>query len=457
MFITRKHLSRRTVLRGLGVSVALPLLDSMVGAQTPARTVAPKTRFAAFYVPHGATMDKWTPAAEGTGFAFTETLKPLEQFRDRVTIVSGLAHPYVAGAGGADVSAGANHTRAAAVFLTGSVPQRGPQAHLGVSADQVAAQHIGQDTPLPSLELSIEESVLNCEASFSCAYRNSISWKSPSQPLPMQSNPRLVFEKLFGDGATAAERLGRRRDTRSLLDSVMAQLPSLQRDLPPGDRRRLDQYLEDVREIERRIQRAEATAREDVTLPDVPAGVPATFAEHLKLMMDLQVLAFQSDITRVSTLMFARELSGAVFPETTIRDPFHNLSHHSNDRGNMDRFAILNLYHMTKFAYFVLKLQETPDGDGTLLDHSLVLYGSSLSDGNQHNFSPLPIVLAGGASGQLEGRPARALPEGHPHVEPAAGDARQAGRAAGHVRRQHRDAVDLIAWVGLGGPRPLRA
>src|SRR6186713_3125221 len=305
MFIFKKYLSRRTFLRGTGAMVALPFLDAMAPAQTPIRqtAAAPKTRFGCFYVPHGATMDKWTPAATGTGFQFTEILTPLEPFRDHLNIVSGLAHPYVAGAGGADVSAGANHTRAAAVFLTGSVPQRGAQAHLGVSADQVAAQHIGQDTPLPSLELSIEESVLACEASFSCAYRNSISWKSPTQPLPMQSNPRLVFEKLFGDGATAAERRGRRQDTRSLLDSVMTELPSLQRDLPAGDRRRLDQYLEDVREIERRIQRAEAAAREDVTLPDVPAGVPATFAEHIKLMMDLQVLAFQSDITRVSTLM----------------------------------------------------------------------------------------------------------------------------------------------------------
>jgi hypothetical protein len=219
----------------------------------------------------------------------------------------------------------------------------------------------------------------------------------------MQNNPRLVFEKLFGDGSTDAERRARRQETRSLLDSVMGQLSTLQRDLPANDRRRLDQYLEDVREIERRIQRAEASVRTDVTLPDVPAGVPATFADHLKLLMDLQVIAFQSDITRVSTLMFARELSGAVFPETSIRDPFHNLSHHSNDRVNMDRFALLNTYHMTKFAYFVDKLQKTPDGDGTLLDHSLVLYGSSLSDGNQHNFSPLPIVLAGGASGKMKG------------------------------------------------------
>jgi hypothetical protein len=405
MFITKKHLSRRTFLHGIGATVALPLLDSMVAAQTPLRqtAAAPKTRFAAFYVPHGATMDKWTPATVGTGFEFTDILKPLEPYRDRINVISGLAHPYVAGAGGADVSAGANHTRAAAVFLTGSVPVRGAQAHLGVSADQVAAQHIGQDTPLPSLELSIEESVLACEAAFSCAYRNSISWKSPTQPLPMQNNPRLVFEKLFGDGSTDTERRGRRQETRSLLDSVMGQLASLKKDLPAGDRRRLDQYFEDVREIERRIQRAEAAARTDVTLPDVPAGVPATFADHLKLLMDLQVIAFQSDITRVSTLMYARELSGAVYPETSIRDPFHNLSHHSNDRGNMDRFAILNLYHMAKFAYFVDKLKETKDGDGTLLDHSLVLYGSSLSDGNQHNFSPLPIVLAGGASGKLQG------------------------------------------------------
>jgi hypothetical protein len=405
VFIFKKHISRRTFLRGSGAMVALPFLDAMAPAQTPIRSTAaaPKTRFACFYVPHGATMDKWTPAAEGSGFAFTEILKPLEPFREHINVVSGLAHPYVAGAGGADVSAGANHTRAAAVFLTGAVPERGAQAHLGVSADQMAARHIGQDTPLPSLELSIEEAVLACEAAFSCAYRNSISWKSPTDPQPMQNNPRLVFEKLFGDGSTGAERRARRQESRSLLDSVVEQVATLQKDLAPGDRRRLTQYLDDVREVERRIQRAEASVRDDITLPDVPAGVPPTFQEHLKLLMDLQVIAFQSEITRVSTLMFARELSGATYPETTIRDPFHNLSHHSNDRGNMDRFAQLNTYHMTKFAYFVERLKGIPDGDGTLLDHSLVLYGSSLSDGNQHNFSPLPLILAGTASGQVKG------------------------------------------------------
>ena len=405
MFIFKKHLSRRTFLRGTGAMVALPFLDAMAPAQTPVRLTAanPKNRFAAFYVPHGATMDKWTPATEGTGFVYPEILKPLEQFREHINVVSGLAHPYVAGAGGADVSAGANHTRAAAVFLTGAVPERGPRAQLGVSVDQVAAKHIGQDTPLPSLELSIEESVLACEAAFSCAYRNSISWKSATDPQPMQNNPRLVFEKLFGDGSSDADRRNRRQESRSLLDSVMTQVGALQKDLAANDRQRLTQYLDDVREVERRIQRAEASANRDLDLPEVPTGVPATFQEHIKLLMDLQVLAFQAEITRVSTLMLARELSGATYPETTIRDPFHNLSHHSNDRGNMERFALLNMYHISKFAYFILRLQETPDGDGTLLDHSLVLYGSSLSDGNQHNFSPLPIVLAGTASGQLKG------------------------------------------------------
>ena len=406
-YITKRHLPRRTFLRGLGVTLSLPLLDSMVPAQTPlAKTAAnPQIRLGLCFIPHGGVMNNWTPAAEGP-LTLSRTLAPLEPFKNQVVVVSNLAHKMAAPAGPGDN--GGDHTRSPAVFLNGVHPKRtdGADIHAGVTIDQIAAQKIGLETPLPSLELATEDYsglVGSCDVGFSCAYMNTISWRTPTTPLPMEINPRLVFDRLFGDGATAAERSSRRQDTRSLLDSVMAQLPSLQRDLPAGDRRRLDQYLDDVREIERRIQRAEAAARVDVTLPDVPAGVPATFAEHVKLMMDLQVLAFQSDITRVSTLMLARELSGAVFPETTIRDPFHNLSHHSNDRGNMDRFAILNLYHMTKFAYFVLKLQETPDGDGSLLDHSLVLYGSSLSDGNQHNFSPLPIVLAGGASGALKG------------------------------------------------------
>ena len=295
--------------------MALPLLDAMVAGADAGAADGRDARRRASPASTCRTARRWTSGRrrpKGAGFAFTEILKPLEPFRDRINIVSGLAHPYVAGAGGADVSAGANHTRAAAVFLTGAVPERGAQAHLGVSVDQVAAQQIGQDTPLPSLELSIEEAVLACEAAFSCAYRNSISWKSPTDPLPMQNNPRLVFEKLFGDGSTDAERRARRQESRSLLDSVMGQVASLQKDLPAGDRRRLTQYLDDVREVERRIQRAEASVRDDLHAAGTcrPACRP-TFQEHLKLLMDLQVIAFQAEITRVSTLMFARELSGA--------------------------------------------------------------------------------------------------------------------------------------------------
>ena len=394
-----KSISRRTVLRGAGAAIALPFLDAMVPAFNPqARAAIPSMRFGVVYFPNGAIMQQWTPETVGTGFEFTPILKPLEPFKDSLAIVTNLTRSRPGSVIG-------DHAVSCAGFLTGVWPKRTEAEDVlaNTTIDQVVAQKIGQDTPLPSLELSIEEAVLACEASFSCAYRNSISWQSPSSPLPMENNPRLVFEKLFGTGSTDAERRARRQESRSLLDSVMGQVASLQKDLPAGDRRRLTQYLDDVREIERRIQRAEKSVPDDLTVPEVPAGVPATFQEHLKLLMDLQVIAFQAEITRVSTLMFARELSTAVFPETNIRDPFHNLSHHSNDRSNMDRFALLNAYHMTKFAYLVERLQKTPDGDGTLLDHSVVLYGSSLSDGNQHNFSPLPIVLAGGASGRLKG------------------------------------------------------
>jgi hypothetical protein len=402
MFITKKHLPRRTFLHGMGASLALPLLDSMIPAQTAIKATAarPVSRLACIYIPHGATMDKWTPATEGTGFAFSEILKPLEPFRDRLNIISGLAHP---AAGGEDGSAGANHTRAAAVFLTGVHPEKGIEAHVGPSLDQAVAQKIGQETPLPSLELSIEEAVLNCEASFSCAYRNTISWQSPTLPLPMENNPQVVFEKLFGDGSDDAQRRARRQESRSLLDSLLQQVGLLQKELPSADRTRVRDFLENVREIERRIQKAEAQTATNLEVPAAPVGVPDSLEEHLKLLFDLQVLAYQADITRVSTLMFAREISNAVYPDSGVRDPFHNLSHHSNDRSNKDRFAVLNRYHIQKLAYFLERLNATPDGDGTLLDHSLVLYGSALSDGNEHNHEPLPLLLAGGASGTLAG------------------------------------------------------
>jgi hypothetical protein len=405
-FITKKHLSRRTFLQGTGVTLALPLLESMVPAATAlAQSAAtPKTRLGCIYIPHGATMDKWTPAGEGTAFQFSEILQPLEPFRSHVTIVSDLAHAPVAPWSGEDTGGAENHVRAAAVFLSGAHPVKKNEAFVGATVDQVAAQHVGQDTPLPSIELSLEPLNLTCgDAGFTCAYRNTLSWKSATLPLPMENNPQIVFERLFGDGSTDAQRQERRNQARSLLDSIRDQVPSLEKDLPAGDRRRLREYLEEVREIERRVKQVDATLSRTLDLPDAPTGIPGDFETYLKLMFDLQVLAYRSQITRISTLMFARENSNATYPATGVRDGFHNASHHSNERKNMDQFAVINRYHVKMLAYFLERLQATPDGDGTLLDHSLILYGSSLSDGNEHNFDPLPIVVAGGASGQVKG------------------------------------------------------
>jgi len=400
-FITKKHLSRRAVLRGVGASFSLPLLESMVPAQTPlAKTAAsPKSRLSCIYVPHGATMDKWTPAKEGAGFEFTEILSPLEKFRDRVTIVSNLAHP---AAGGVGSDAGADHARSAAVFLSGVHPEQG-SVHAGVTLDQLAAEAIGQDTPLPSLEVSIEEVALSCGSGYACAYSNTISWKSPTTPLPMENNPQVVFEKLFGDGSDNADRAARKQESRSLLDSVLGEAASLQKELPRHDRLRLAEYLDDVREIERRIQKAERQMPADLKIPEAPVGIPEAFDDHFRLMFDLQVLAFKAEITRVATMMYARDTSGAVYPQSGVRDGFHVASHHSNNRANMDKYALINRYHVQLLAYFLEKLRATPDGDGSLLDHSMVLYGSSMSNGNQHDHDPLPIVLAGGAAGQLKG------------------------------------------------------
>jgi len=404
-FITRKHLSRRALLRGAGACVALPLLDSMIPARTAfAQTAAaPRTRLGCIYIPHGATMDKWTPAQVGSKFEFSEILAPLAPFRDRVCVISGLAHQPVAPWVGEDTGGAENHVRAAAVFLSGAHPVKGDRAFVGPTVDQVAAVEIGRDTPLPSVELSIEEVGLNCDANFTCAYRNTLSWKSATLPLPMENNPQVVFERLFGDGSTDAERQARRAQARSLLDSVIEQVATLRADLAVADRARLGDYLDEVREVERRVQNVDRRLSAGIELPEAPAGVPDTFEEHLNLMFDLQVLAYKSQITRISTLMLARENSNAIYPGCGVREGFHNASHHSNERKNMDQFAVINRYHVKMLGAFLEKLRATPDGDGTLLDHSMILYGSSLSDGNEHNFDPLPVVLAGGASGRLQG------------------------------------------------------
>lgn len=401
-YLTGRHLSRRTFLRGAGTVLALPLLESMIpaGRARAAAAATPPVRLGCIYVPHGAVMSRWTPATEGTGFTFPEILEPLEPFRRHVNVISDLSLPL---AYGQDASAGANHTRSSAVYLTGAKPGVGAEAELGISADQVAAKHIGQDTPLPSLELSIEDGTLSCGTGLSCAYRNTISWQAPKAPLPMENNPQVVFERLFGDGSTAEERAARRAQMKSILDSVLEDVVSLQRTLPAGDRERLERYLHDVREVERRIQLAGKQIPEGLEVPNAPTGIPDDFEVHIKLMFDLQVLAWQADLTRVTTLMFAKEVSNAVYPASGVRDPFHNLSHHSNVPENIARLAKLNQYHVRTFSLLLAKLRDTPDGDGTLLDHCLVLYGSGMSNSNQHDHEPLPILLAGGARGRVKG------------------------------------------------------
>ena len=401
MIVTKKSVARRTFLRGIGTTLALPLLDSMVPAQTPlAKTAAnPKSRFCGIYIPHGATMDKWMPAKEGSGFDFSESLKPLEKLRDRVCVVSNLAHPL---AGGVGSDAGADHARSAAVFLSGAHPEKG-SVHAGVTIDQILAQHMGQDTPLPSIELAIEEVGLNCGSGYGCAYYNTISWRTPSMPLPMENSPQVVFERLFGDGSNSAQRLTRKKQDGSILDSVTEKVARLQTKLDPSDRARVTEYLDDIREIERRIQKAEQQSAAQADVPEAPVGIPEAFEDHIKLMFDLQALAYRADITRISTMMYARDTSGATYPGSGVRDGFHTASHHSNVRAKMDTFAQINRYHVQMLAYFLEKLRATPDGDGNLLDHSVVVYGSSMSNGNQHDHDPLPVVVAGGASGQLKG------------------------------------------------------
>ena len=401
MILTKNPLSRRTFLRGAGVTLALPFLESMLPALAragqSASAVRP-TRFGAIYFPHGAIMPKWTPATDGANFELSEILQPLKAFHSRINVISDLECALAYGSG-----ATANHNRSAAAYLSGSFAKVGARPELGITVDQVVARKIGQETPLPSLELMIEEASLNCGDGLSCSYRDTISWQGPNSPLPMENNPQVIFERLFGDGNTAAERQARRTQSISLLDSVLGEASTLQRTLPASDRSRLDQYLTDVREIERRIQKTGQQLSADLPVPAAPTGAPSDIEEHIKLMLDLQVLAWQADITRVSTLLLAKELSGAVYPRSTVRDAFHTLSHHSNIQQNKDRFAVLNMYHVALFQYFLDKLQSTPDGDGTLLDHSMVLYGSGMSDGNQHNHTDLPIILAGGASGRLKG------------------------------------------------------
>jgi hypothetical protein len=419
-FITKKHIPRRMFLRGLSTVISLPLLESMVPAQTPlAKTAAsPQIRLGFCFIPHGAVMANWTPVGEGADFKLSRTLAPLQPYRDQTVVISNLAHKMAAPGGPGDN--GGDHTRSPAVFLNGVHPKRtdGPDIQAGVTIDQIAAARIGQETPLPSLELATEDFsglVGSCDVGFSCAYMNTISWRTPTTPLPMEINPRVVFDHLFGDGANAQERLERIEQQRSILDAAMDQVRHLEGGLGASDRNRVAEYLDTIREIERRIQLSERqNSNSSLAVPSSPAGIPDDHQEHSKLMFDLMALAFQADITRISTFMMAREVSYRTFPMLGIAEGFHPASHHQNDPARLENLTKINTYHVGLLAHFLGRLKATPDGDGTLLDHSLILYGSGMSNSNVHNHSPLPILVAGGAAGKLKGGRHLKYPENTP-------------------------------------------
>jgi hypothetical protein len=416
-YVTKKHLPRRAFLRGVGAAVSLPLLDSMIPAHTALAATAanPKSRLCFIYVPHGAVMDKFTPAKLGAEFELPQILQPLEPFHDRLTIISGLANKAAESQG----DGGGDHSRSAPSYLSGVHPKRteGEDIQAGITIDQIAAARIGQDTPLPSLELGTEDTGLVgvCDVGYSCAYMNSIAWKTASTPLPMEINPRVVFERLFGDGSSDSERLANKQADRSILDSVTKETARLEGGLGARDRARVGDYLDNIREIERRIQKAEQqSANNTLTVPETPIGVPEAYEEHVKLMFDLQALAYQADITRISTFMLARDLSQRTYPQVGVPEPHHATSHHGNNPATIAKLAKINTYHITLLANFVAKLKATPDGDGTLLDHSMILYGSSMSNPNEHNHFPLPLLLLGGGSGHLQGGRHLKFPERTP-------------------------------------------
>lgn len=399
MFITKKHLSRRTVLRGVGASLALPLLDAMVPAHTAlAQTAAkPTLRFGTIYVPHGVIMDVWMPKQTGTSFELPVILKPLENLRPHFNVITGL------------YSEGANaHSACPGFFSACAHAPRGNLIELDTSIDQVIAQKIGQSTTFPSMELAIEDSSNifgTCAADFLCTYMDTIAWRTPTQPLPMELNPRVVFERMFGgDGTTPEARRARLEQTTSILDAVAADVHGLAAKLGAHDRARLDEYLANVREVERRIVQAEdQRAERNLEAPPTPSGVPESFEEHVMLMFELQALAFQGDLTRVTSFMMGRELSGLSYPQIGIADGHHPISHNNYDPKQMEKKAKVDTYNVSLFAQFLERLKNTPDGDSNLLENSLFVYGSGMSDGNVHNHLNLPVLLAGNAGGQLKG------------------------------------------------------
>jgi len=408
MFVTKKFLSRRTVLKAMGAAVSLPFLDAMIPAFTPLARAAgvPPRRFGVVYFPNGAIMQQFTPKTEGSGFEFTPILIPLEPFKNKLVVATNFTRSHA----GSQVG---DHAVSAAGFLTGVWPKRTEAEDVlaNTTIDQIIARQIGQETPLPSLELATEDFtgyVGACSPGFSCAYMNTISWRTPTTPLPMETNPRAAFERIFGEAGSTAERLERIHQQRSLLDSISEEAAGLQRGLGTRDRARMNDYLENIREIERRIQQIERRQGSQAATTGAPLGIPETFDEHVALMFDLAAAAWHTDVTRVFTFMMSRELSQRTYPQIGVTEQHHSVSHHTNNADKMAKMVIVNTYYVRFFAKFLETLRATEDGDGSLLDHSLIVYGAGMGDSNSHASDPLPIVMTGGGVG-----------EGHRHVKVA--------------------------------------
>jgi hypothetical protein len=406
MMIFKKALPRRAFLQGAGAALALPLLDAMAPALEAADE--PAGRLCFVYVPNGRIMSEWTPSEEGTSFRLPTLLEPLAPFRSHFRVLSGLCQNSARELPG-EGDQGGMHERAGGTFLTGVHPKKtdGADFQAGVSIDQIAARELGNQTQLASLEIGIDSAgiVGACEKGWSCSYINTLSWRTPSTPLPMESNPRRVFERMFGDTDTTdpAEHIARIRMNRSLLDSISESGVRLLGELGSGDRGKVSDYLDAVRDIERRIDRAEEQGARELPSLERPSGVPSTFEEHVKLMFDLQVLAFQTDLTRVITFMMGREKTDRPYPEIGIPDAHHPLTHHGNNPEKIAKVVQIEAHQSRMFAYYMDKLQSTPDGEGSLLDHMMIVYGGGISNGNIHSYDDLPIILAGGAGGQISG------------------------------------------------------
>jgi hypothetical protein len=401
MIITKKALPRRTFLRGMGATLALPLLDAMVPSMTAlANTPAePVRRLGFIYMPMGCDITRWTPrSTDGTLKMLSPALQSLEPFVDQLTVFSNMelknAYP-------------GTHATSNAAFLSAAKAKwtESTDYFLGTTADQIAAQQIGKQTVLPSIELAMDllQTVGQCDNGYACVYQNDLSWSSPTTPLPAEAHPRVVFERLFGEGGSPADRRAALKRRASLLDWVRDDISRLQNTLGADDRRRVGQYLDSIREVERRIQKAESDSGDQLPDLDRPVGVPASYADHAKLMFDLQTLAMQGDVTRVITFQLARETSTRTYPEIGVADPHHPLTHHGNDPEKIARMAKINAFHVSLFAYYLEKLKSTPDGAGTLLDHSVVLYGSGMGNPNVHDHVNLPIIVAGGGAGRMKG------------------------------------------------------